>query len=71
MTTLSLPPQLENFRAIDEKAVSALTGRALKSLQNDRWLGRGIPFFKMGKSCRYRLSDVMEYLSAHRVETRQ
>lgn len=69
MTTMPLPHELESFRAVDEKAVSALTGRALKSLQNDRWLNRGIPYFKLGKACRYRMGDVLDYLAAHRIET--
>ena len=70
-----LPPDLEPFRSVDEKTVSAITGRPLKSLQNDRWAGKGIPFYKLSPgrrgSVRYRLSDVLDAMASARVETRR
>jgi hypothetical protein len=54
---------------VDEKKVFAVTGRALPTLRNDRSLRRGIPFSKIGKSVKYRMSDVIEYMEKHRVET--
>ena len=43
-------------------------GRAVKTLQNQRVTGDGIPFVKLGRSVRYRLSDV-EAWEAARVRT--
>lgn len=54
---------------IDERAVSEMTGRALPTLRNDRFLGRGIPYTKMGKSVRYSIEDVVSYMEARRVST--
>ena len=38
---------------ISEKELSAMTGRALQTLRNDRFNGRGFPYIKLGKSVRY------------------
>lgn len=38
------------------------------SLAQDRYLGKGIPFVKIGKRVRYMRTDVLEYLAANRVE---
>lgn len=40
---------------IDEKIVSKITGRAIQTLRNDRFHRRGIPYYKIGRSVRYRL----------------
>lgn len=53
----------------DEKTVSATTGRALQSLRNDRFLGRSIPYTKLGKSVKYFRPDVFAYMKARRVST--
>ncbi len=54
---------------INEQAVSEMTGRALPTLRNDRFLGRGLPYTKMGKSVRYAIDDVVAYMEARRVFT--
>ena len=54
---------------ITEKEVSEITGRALSTLRNERFLGKGIPYFKIGKSVRYKLDDVIEFMESKRVET--
>ena len=56
---------------ITEKEVSEITSRALSTLRNERFLGKGIPYIKIGKSVRYRLDDVIEYMEERRVETYQ
>ena len=63
-------PRLSGDRWIEEKPVSKITGRALQSLRNDRSLNRGIPYYKIGKSVRYKESEVREWMERHRVETR-
>lgn len=55
----SLPPELKNLSYLTERQVSELTGRALQTLRNDRFRGRGFPYVKMGKSVRYKLIDVL------------
>ena len=54
---------------VDEKRVSRMTSFKLPTLRNDRHLGRGIPYVKIGRSVRYRLDDVIAYMEAHKVKT--
>jgi hypothetical protein len=59
----------EEYQLIDEKLTSQMVGRGLQTLRNDRSKNRGIPFYKIGKSVRYRLDEVIAYAERHRVET--
>ena len=52
---------------IDEKQVSEITGRALPTLRNDRHLCRGIPYCKLGRSVRYSMKDVINYMEARKI----
>ena len=56
-------------RWVNEKEVSRITGFALPTLRNDRHLKKGIPYMKRGRSVRYCLKDVHNYMEARRVET--
>ena len=58
-----------NAKYIDEKKVSAITGRSLSTLRNDRHLRRGIPYIKIRGSVRYCFEDVISYMEARRIET--
>ena len=49
--------------------VAEITGRALSTLINERFLGKGIPYIKIGKSVRYKYEDVIEFMESNRVET--
>ena len=54
---------------INEKEVVVMTGRGLQSLRNDRSLGCGIPYSKIGKSIRYAVDDVVGWMEARRIST--
>ena len=54
---------------VNERKVAELTDRALPTLRNDRSKGVGIPYCKVGKSVRYRLSDVIGFMEKHKVKT--
>ena len=41
--------------------------KSVKTLQADRWKGTGVSFLKLGRSVRYRLSDIVAYESSHTV----
>ena len=56
---------------ITEKKVAEITSRALSTLRNERFLGKGIPYIKIGKSVRYKYEDVIEFMEMRRVETDQ
>jgi len=60
---------MQDIRYVDEKEVSRITGFALPTLRNDRHRGRGIPYVKRGRSVRYRLDEVIEYMESHKIQT--
>jgi hypothetical protein len=53
-------------RLLTEAEVARRQGRSVKTLQNQRVNGDGIPFLKLGRSVRYRLSDVIAWEEAGR-----
>ncbi len=60
--------KLENLY-LGEKEVSKMTRRALSTLRNDRFLRRGIPYCKIGKSVRYNINDVIDFMESRKVQT--
>ena len=46
--TSVLPEHLKAFQYLTEKQVSALTGRCVQTLRNDRAKGQGFPYCKIG-----------------------
>ena len=54
---------------ISEKEVSAMTGRALQTLRNDRFEGKGFPYIKYGKAIKYDQDEVIAIMEAHKVKT--
>ena len=54
---------------ITEKVVSEMTGRAMQTLRNDRFKGRGFPYLKIGKSVRYDEEVVIAVMEGSKVET--
>jgi hypothetical protein len=64
VATAILPPELEAERALDTAQTAALLGHAEITLAQWRGLGKGPPFFRCGRSIRYRLGDVIAYRNA-------
>jgi len=54
---------------INEKKVSAMTGRSLSALRQDRFNGKGFPYFKLGKSVRYDEEVIIAIIEKTGVET--
>ena len=54
-------------RYLTELEVGRITGLALATLRNHRYLGKGIPYVKFGRSIRYLLDDVIQYANERRV----
>ena len=48
--------------------VSKMTGLAVSTLRNDRWLRRGIPYVKKGRSVRYSTNDVFDYMESRKIK---
>jgi len=51
---------IENL--LDEKDVARITKRSVASVRRDRFLRKNCPFVRIGKSIRYRPSDVEAWL---------
>ena len=49
---------------LTEVEVAERQGRSVKTLQNQRVNGDGIPFLKLGRTVRYRLADVEAWENA-------
>jgi hypothetical protein len=60
-------PLAETF--LTEKQLAARHQRSPKTLRNDRVKGGYIPFVRIGHHVRYRLSDVLDYERAHRMDS--
>ena len=60
--------KFQNF--INEERLSQVTGKSKKTLQQDRWKGIGVPYYKIGGSVRYSETDVQNYLDGVRIETK-
>ena len=56
-------------RYINENQVSKITKIALSTLRNNRSKGLGIPYIKLGRSVRYDLQDIIEFMEAHKIRT--
>ena len=54
---------------VNEKEASDITKRAIQTLRNDRFAGKGIPYYKVGRSVRYRLEDIINYMEARKIPT--
>ena len=56
-------------RYLNEIQVAEMTGRALSTLRNERFSRCGIPYIKIGRSVRYSLQDVVQFMEAHKILT--
>jgi len=67
LTCCGMPiPTNELFKKpyLNEKEVAELTGKAVSTLRNERFLRKGIPYLKIGRSIRYRFPDTINYMEA-------
>ncbi|MCG8096087.1 MAG: hypothetical protein JAZ17_21115 [Candidatus Thiodiazotropha endolucinida] len=56
--------------ALSPHLVSLMTGKALKTLERDRAMRKGIPFTRIAfNRVTYSLRDVREFMKSHYVET--
>lgn len=56
-------------KLLNPDELSEILNISVNTLANDRYLGQGVPYIKVGKRVRYRLEDVLAYLEAQRVAT--
>ena len=56
---------------LNEKQVKELTGIALSTLRNHRFLRKGIPYSRYGRKIIYDQEDVISYMQNHKIKTGQ
>jgi hypothetical protein len=66
--SLGEPIDLKLSPAINEHCAAKILGKSVQTLRNDRHKRRGCPYLKLGRSVRYRLKDLLEYLERHRID---
>ena len=59
---------LNENQVVNEIQAAEILGRAIQTLRNDRHLRQGPPYIKLGRSIRYSVGDLMDYLDKHRVD---
>jgi hypothetical protein len=62
MTPDSIP------QVIDEYKAAKIICKSVQTLRNERHLRKGCPYLKMGRSVRYRVNDLLDYLDKHRID---
>jgi len=56
---------------LTESQVSELTGIAVQTLRNHRTRREGFPYVKAGRSVRYQITDVRQFMDEHRIDTQK
>jgi hypothetical protein len=59
---------MESRTIVNEHEAAAYVGLAVQSLRNKRFKGEQPPYFKIGRSVRYRIEDLEEFLMKHRID---
>jgi hypothetical protein len=65
--TLSDPSDIDliqHFRLVAEEKFAALRRTKISALQNERALGNGPPFVRVGRAVYYSLGEIEKYLAA-------
>lgn len=58
-------------RWITDKEVAEMIGASRQTIIKWRVEGKGIPYYQIGRSIRYKLQDVLDYMEARRVEVKK
>lgn len=59
---------IDENQVVDEIDAAKILGRAVQTLRNDRHLRQGPAYLKLGRSVRYQVRDLLNYLEKHRVD---
>ena len=52
---------------LGEREVAEITGWSLSKLRSDRFYRKGLPYYKIGRSVRYKYEDVIKYFEKSRI----
>lgn len=59
----------EKKEFLKETDVAELTSIPIRTLQNERYQRRGIPFIKKNRSIFYKRQDVLNFLEQYKIQT--
>jgi len=60
--------ELLEKKYLNEKEVAAITGRAVSTLRNERFMRKGLPYLKVsGRTIRYKTEDVIAFMEGRRI----
>jgi hypothetical protein len=59
---------LDENQVIDEIEAAKILGRAVQTLRNDRHLRQGPAYIKLGRSVRYQVKDLIDYLQRNKID---
>lgn len=62
-------PTIDFHRRVDTEGASRLSGLAISTLENLRYLGGGPRFIKLGRKVLYDPADIRIWLDAHKVSS--
>jgi len=63
MNSTNVTPQV-----VDEHVAAKLLTKSVHTLRNERFLKRGCPYVRMGRSIRYLVTDINAYLLRNRID---
>ncbi|MDR3045461.1 MAG: helix-turn-helix domain-containing protein [Desulfovibrio sp.] len=69
--TAKTAAEAEPIYWLTEREVAAITRISLSTLRAHRFIGRGIPYSKLGRAVRYSAAEVQSYMAAHQVKPRR
>jgi hypothetical protein len=49
----------------NQKTIAAVLSCYESKMERDRWAGSGIPYYKFGRRCLYRKSEVIKWIEGH------
>ena len=55
-------------QVVNEHKAAQLMDKSVQTLRNERFLKKGCPYLKLGKSVRYLISDIKNYLTQNRID---
>jgi len=55
-------------QAVKEHKAAQILGKSVQTLRNDRFLKKGPPYVKLGRSVRYLIGDLSDYLTQNRIK---
>lgn len=49
----------------NQLVIAAVRDCSIATMERDRWAGTGVPFYKIGRSVKYKKSDVLDWLNKY------